>query len=604
MMAAAIPSRRLVAVVLLVVVSRAAVVRAGNFCGTTWVDAVSSCARACPTGAPTGCGPGETCFANAPCVEAPAPVPQASVPQTYTTTTNVQSQQQQGADYCGDGFRNSGLCLDPAECCSQYGYCGTKPEHCANAPTTGGSAPSLHGTCGGGRIGNTICSNNAECCSEYGFCGTSRLHCENKVGNLGPDYAAPASAPRFNPQGILVPGAAPSPQQAQQQVVAQPQVFGSCGGGQTGNGICPVNRECCSKFGFCGTELEHCLNKVGPTFPGQPQYTVEQVVHQGEQPQTNPQSFQRPNNEGGGTINKTGPQSSASSSVYTSSVTPHGTNKKILGYYAGWQWYDRDKLARPANMDFRKVQRVNYAFFQPDPAGNIFGTDRWGDPQLLFGPYSSKAGGGVQKCSYDGPGEVNCAYHEANSGIIAQAHSQGAEVYPSIGGWTLSDNFPTLSANPAAREAFAKNCVDILTYHDFDGIDIDWEYPGYAEHSGLPTDKENFTKMLAAIKFNLEMLTRTTKKEYGLTAALPCSPSNIANIEVENIATILTEFNLMSYDFHGSWDTVTGVNAPLHYQGYGDKEFNIDRCVENYVARGVPRDRISKCTECSQNYQE
>ena len=109
------------------------------------------------------------------CVEAPAPVPQASVPQTYTTTTNVQSQQQQGADYCGDGFRNSGLCLDPAECCSQYGYCGTKPEHCANAPTTGGSAPSLHGTCGGGRIGNTICSNNAECCSEYGFCGTSRL---------------------------------------------------------------------------------------------------------------------------------------------------------------------------------------------------------------------------------------------------------------------------------------------------------------------------------------------------------------------------------------------------------------------------------------------
>ena len=76
------------------------------------------------------------------------------------------------------------------------------------------------------------------------------------MGNLGPDYAAPASAPRFNPQGILVPGAAPSPQQAQQQVVAQPQVFGSCGGGQTGNGICPVNRECCSKFGFCGTELE------------------------------------------------------------------------------------------------------------------------------------------------------------------------------------------------------------------------------------------------------------------------------------------------------------------------------------------------------------
>ena len=88
-------------------------------------------------------------------------------------------------------------------------------------------------------------------------------------------------------------------------------------------------------------------------------------------------------------------------------------------------------------MDFRKVQRVNYAFFQPDARGNIFGTDRWGDPQLLFGPYTEKLMGGVQKCSYDGPEEINCSYHEHNAGIINLAHQAGAEVYPSIGGWTL-----------------------------------------------------------------------------------------------------------------------------------------------------------------------
>lgn len=28
---------------------------------------------------------------------------------------------------------------------------------------------------------------------------------------------------------------------------------------------------------------------------------------------------------------------------------------------------------------------------------------------------------------------MNCAYHEQNSGLIYQAHEQGAEVYPSIG---------------------------------------------------------------------------------------------------------------------------------------------------------------------------
>ena len=38
----------------------------GNFCGTSWMDAVGKCSRPCPTGAPTQCGGGETCFANTP----------------------------------------------------------------------------------------------------------------------------------------------------------------------------------------------------------------------------------------------------------------------------------------------------------------------------------------------------------------------------------------------------------------------------------------------------------------------------------------------------------------------------------------------------------
>lgn len=160
------------------------------------------------------------------------------------------------------------------------------------------------------------------------------------------------------------------------------------------------------------------------------------------------------------------------SSNTVSAVAPHGTDKKIIGYYAGWQWYDRNKLADPANIDFRKLQRVNFAFFQFDRAGQLFGTDRWGDPQVLFGPYSSMTGGGVQKCSYDGPNEVNCEYHEYNSGLVYRAHQAGAEVYPSIGGWTLSDNFPTVAANPIAREDFAENCLKIVKHYQFDGVSL------------------------------------------------------------------------------------------------------------------------------------
>ena len=48
----------------------------------------------------------------------------------------------------------------------------------------------------------------------------------------------------------------------------------------------------------------------------------------------------------------------------------------LTGSYAVWQWYDRNNLASPGNMDFKKLSRVNYAFFQTDGDGFIFGTDR------------------------------------------------------------------------------------------------------------------------------------------------------------------------------------------------------------------------------------
>jgi len=37
---------------------------------------------------------------------------------------------------------------------------------------------------------------------------------------------------------------------------------------------------------------------------------------------------------------------------------PH--DKTIIGYYASWQWYDRDGLAAPINLDFSKITRANF----------------------------------------------------------------------------------------------------------------------------------------------------------------------------------------------------------------------------------------------------
>jgi len=274
-------------------------------------------------------------------------------------------------------------------------------------------------------------------------------------------------------------------------------------------------------------------------------------------------------------------------------------DKVVIGYYAGWQWYDRNKFADPVNVDFSKYDRINYAFFQPDLQGNLYGTDEWADPQLLWGPYEYNPANQDTNtnyfCSWDFPDTKNCNYHQTDKGILHLAKQAGAQVMPSIGGWTLSDNFPTIAASESTREYFAQQCVELLKAYDFDGIDIDWEYPAYEDHSGTPEDTVNFTLLLQAIRDALDAHGAQTGKYYPLSAALPCGPDKIENIEVHNIKDILDELNLMSYDLHGAWDELTGMNAPLYDQGWTDltKRQSIHGCVENYRERGVPLSKIN-----------
>ena len=168
----------------------------------------------------------------------------------------------------------------------------------------------------------------------------------------------------------------------------------------------------------------------------------------------------------------------ASTVVSASSSSP--SKKTIIGYYASWQWYDRSKLAQPSNMDFTKVDRVNFAFFQTDTNGNIYGTDSWADPQVLFGPidWNPPPEGDeaeTYKCSWDKPNTKACNHHKVEEGLIHLAHAAGAEIYPSIGGWTLSDAFPAMAASTSARSNFASKCAQLVQEYQFDGIDLDWE---------------------------------------------------------------------------------------------------------------------------------
>jgi chitinase len=69
----------------------------------------------------------------------------------------------------------------------------------------------------------------------------------------------------------------------------------------------------------------------------------------------------------------------------------------------------------------------------------------------------------------------------------------------------------------------------------------------YKDHSGTPADTNNYNLLLRDLRSKLDELGQSTNRFYGLTAALPCGTSNIANIDIDTVAKYLTEFNLMTY---------------------------------------------------------
>jgi chitinase len=56
---------------------------------------------------------------------------------------------------------------------------------------------------------------------------------------------------------------------------------------------------------------------------------------------------------------------------------------------------------------------------------------------------------------------------------------------------------------------------------------------------------------LQEIRTALDALGKKNGRVYGLTAALPCGPANMENIEIDVVSNILSELNLMTYDFYG-----------------------------------------------------
>ncbi|MFC7583126.1 glycoside hydrolase family 18 protein [Nonomuraea antimicrobica] len=300
-----------------------------------------------------------------------------------------------------------------------------------------------------------------------------------------------------------------------------------------------------------------------------------------------------------------------------------------------WGIYGRQYFVR--NLDTTgaadKLTHINYAFANIDPQnltclqGVTKGTttnpqdpnqgDGAGDAEADYGrPFSAAQ-------SVDGVADTGWEKLRGNFNQIKKlkAKHPHLKVLISLGGWTYSKYFSDVAATDAARKKFVSSCIDIYIKGNlpeyngaggpgtaagvFDGIDLDWEWPGAEGHPGnhvSPADKANNTLLIAEFRRQLDALTTTTGKRYQLTAFTPADPAKIAaGWDLPEVAKHLDIFNVQGYDFHGagsdnSWEpNRTGHQGNLYLDSDSpyNPDFSVEKAVDVYLQAGVNPRKIT-----------
>ena len=200
-----------------------------------------------------------------------------------------------------------------------------------------------------------------------------------------------------------------------------------------------------------------------------------------------------------------------------------------------------------------KLTAINYAFgnVAPDGAGGIACKlgDEWADYQVPWTAEQSVTGTEITW-----PRRILGNFQQLQA--LKELHPN-VKVLISLGGWTWSRYFSDAALTPASRERFVASCIDLFIKGNlpdpgwggmggpgaaagvFDGIDLDWEWPGSDGNVGnviRPEDKANFTLLLAEFRRQLDAYGATAGRSYLLTAFLPAAPAKIdAGFQVNRI---------------------------------------------------------------------
>ena len=249
----------------------------------------------------------------------------------------------------------------------------------------------------------------------------------------------------------------------------------------------------------------------------------------------------------------------ASTPASAAETTPSDHPRRIIAYFCEWGNQELKGYYTVDKIPWDKITHINYAFAKVNSQNKIDFIDR---------------AAAIEK---DFPGQLTNLSYKGNFNLLTKYK----QLYPdvktliSVGGWSETTGFYTMCETAQGREAFANSVVDFLRQYNFNGVDIDYEYPTSTAQAGNPKDfpiaesrratlYKNYVELMKLLRQKLDAASAQDGTKYLLTCAATASSWVLGGMELGEYAQYLDFANLMTYDFHGAWNGYVGHNAALY----------------------------------------